>query len=56
MFIEALDTLKFPEPWDVHDFRYVLDLLRADGYSLFQGELIEPAPLRSSKPAGLVRH
>jgi hypothetical protein len=51
MFIKALDTLKFPEPWDMHDFQYVLDHLRADGY-----ECIEPAPWRSSKPAGLVRH
>jgi hypothetical protein len=42
IFLEALDTLKFPEPWDIDDFQPVLDHLRADGYYLFQGELIEP--------------
>jgi hypothetical protein len=56
MFIEALDTLKFPEPWDIGDFQYVLDHLEADGFYLFQGEFIEPAPLGRSKPVGLVRH
>ena len=56
MFIEALDTLKFPEPWDIGDFQYVLDHLQANGFYLFQGEFIEPAPLGRSKPAGLVRH
>jgi hypothetical protein len=56
MFIEALDTLKFPEPWDIGDFQYVLDHLQANGFYLFQGEFIEPAPLQRAKPAGLVRH
>jgi hypothetical protein len=41
IFMEAIDTLRFPEPWDIDDFEYVLDGLKADGYYLFQGELIE---------------
>jgi hypothetical protein len=45
IFLEALNTLKFVEPWDIGDFRQVLEHLRADGYYLFQGEIIEPAPL-----------
>ncbi|HJZ31457.1 MAG TPA: hypothetical protein VKF35_10140 [Hyphomicrobiaceae bacterium] len=56
MFIEALDTLRFPEPWDVSDFQYVLDHLAVDGFYLFQGEFIEPAPLGRAKPVGLLRH
>jgi hypothetical protein len=56
MFIEALDTLKFPEPWDIGDFQYVLEHLQANGFYLFQGEFIEPAPLGHPKPLGLVRH
>lgn len=38
MFIEALDTLKFPEPWDMDDFQYVLDHL--------QGGWLLPVPRR----------
>jgi hypothetical protein len=56
MFIEALNTLKFPEPWDIGDFQYVLDHLRAHGFYLFQGEYIEPAALELAKPSGLMRH
>ena len=56
MFIEALNTLKFPEPWDIGDFQSVLELLRTQGFYLFQGEFIEPAPLGYAKPAGLMRH
>ena len=32
IFLEAIDTLKFPEPWDIGDFQDVLDHLKADGY------------------------
>lgn len=42
IFVEALDTLKFLEPWDIGDFQVVLDHLKADGYFLFQGDLLEP--------------
>ena len=56
MFIEALNTVKFPEPWDIGDFQYVLDHLHADGYYLFQGEFVEAAPLGHAKSAGLMRH
>lgn len=48
IFLEAIDTLKFPEPWDIGDFQPVLDHLKVGGYYLFQGELIEP--LRKGKP------
>jgi len=41
VLLEAIDTLKFPEPWDIGDFQEVLDRLNTDGYYLFQGELIE---------------
>ena len=47
IFVEALDTLKFLEPWDIGDFQDVLDHLKADGYFLFQGELLKP--LRRTK-------
>ena len=40
-FIEAIDTLGFPEPWDIDDFKDALDRLKADGYYLFQGEILE---------------
>jgi hypothetical protein len=50
IFVEAIDTLKFVEPWDIGDFRGVLDHLKADGYYLFEGELIEP--LRLGKQHG----
>jgi len=42
IFLEAIDTLKFPDPWDITDFQEVLDRLKADGYYLFEGEFIEP--------------
>jgi len=42
IFVEAIDTLKFVEPWDIGDFQHVLDCLRAEGYFLFEGELLEP--------------
>jgi hypothetical protein len=35
IFLEALDTLKFPNPWDITDFQGVLDHLKADGYYVF---------------------
>jgi hypothetical protein len=31
VFLEGLDTLKFPDPWDITDFQGVLDHLKADG-------------------------
>ena len=42
IFLEAFETLKFREPWDIQDFQPVLNHLKADGYYLFQGELLEP--------------
>jgi hypothetical protein len=44
IFLEAIDTLKFPEPWDITDLQEVLDRLRADGYYLFQGAIVEQQP------------
>jgi hypothetical protein len=43
IFLEAINTLKFVEPWDIDDFRPVLKHLKADGYYVFQGELIKPS-------------
>ena len=42
IFMEAMDTLRFPDPWDIDDFQHVLNHLRSDEYYLFEGELIEP--------------
>ena len=47
IFMEAMDSLQFPNPWDIDDFQHVLDHLKSDGYYLFEGELIEPLNLRS---------
>jgi hypothetical protein len=43
IFLEAINTLKFVEPWDIDDFRPVLERLKVDGYYLFQGEIIRPS-------------
>ena len=46
IFLEAIDTLTFPAPWDITDFLGVLDHLRANGYYVFEGEFIEQPPKR----------
>ena len=51
--LEALDTLKFPDPWDITDFQDVLDHLKADGYYVFEGEFIEQPPKRKGRPSSL---
>jgi hypothetical protein len=53
VFLEALDTLRFPDPWDITDFQDVLDRLKADGYYLFEGEFIEQPPKRKGRPTSL---
>jgi hypothetical protein len=53
IFLEAIDTLKFPEPWDIGDFQEVLDHLEADGYYLFEGEFIEQPSLKKQRPSSL---
>ena len=55
-FLETIDTLSFPEPWDIGDFQEVLDRLKIDGFYLFQGELIAPAVTGKSKPPQVARH
>jgi len=47
IFVEAIDTLKFVEPWEIGDFDHALNHLKADGYYMFSGEII--APLGSVK-------
>ena len=42
IFVEAIDTLTFVEPWDISDFGQALDRLKADGYYMFAGEIIAP--------------
>jgi hypothetical protein len=49
IFLESMDTLRFPEPWDINDFQEVLDHLKAKGYYLFQGALLEQAPLKKGR-------
>lgn len=52
VFMEAIDTLRFAEPWDIDDFGDVLDRLKADGYYLFAGELFEaPRATKSRRPS-----
>jgi hypothetical protein len=53
IFLEAIDTLKFPDPWDITDFQGVLDHLKADGYYVFEGEFIEQPPKRKGRPSSL---
>jgi hypothetical protein len=40
LFQEVLDSIEFANPWDIGEFRDVLDRLKADGFYLFQGSLI----------------
>ena len=51
ILLEAINTLKFAEPWDIDDFRPVLERLKVDGYYLFQGELIKPALAKRRHPS-----
>jgi hypothetical protein len=51
IFLEAINTLKFVEPWDIDDFRPVLNHLKVDGYCLFQGELIKPSLSKRRHPS-----
>ena len=53
IFLEAIDTLKFPEPWDIDDFQQVIDRLKSDGYYLFQGELVEQPSLLKQRRSSL---
>ena len=53
IFLEAIDTLRFPEPWDIDDFEDVLGRLKADGYYLFQGELLEAPRAAKGRPSSL---
>jgi len=54
IFLEAIDTLKFPAQWDIDDFQDVLAHLKANGYYIFQGELLDAASLaeRAQGPEG----
>jgi hypothetical protein len=38
----AAVDFRFPDPWDIDDFQHMLDHLKADGYYLFEGEMLEP--------------
>lgn len=51
IFLEAIDTLKFAAQWDIDDFQEVLDHLKADGFYIFQGELLDPLSLAARPPA-----
>jgi len=41
----------FVEPWHIGDFRPALDHLKADGYYLFQGEIIKPSLGKRRQPS-----
>jgi hypothetical protein len=43
VFVEAIDTLRFAEPWDIGDSNHTLDWLKRSGFYLFRGEIIAPA-------------
>ncbi len=51
IFLEAINTLKFVEPWDIGDFQEVLEHLKVDGYYLFQGEIIQPSLGKRRQPS-----
>ena len=51
IFLEAINTLKFVEPWDIGDFGQVLERLKANGYYLFQGEIIKPSLGKRRQPS-----
>jgi hypothetical protein len=53
VFLEGLDTLKFPDPWDITDFQGVMDHLKADGICVFDGEFLEQPPRRKGSPSSL---
>jgi hypothetical protein len=53
IFLEAIDTLTFPEPWDIDDFQPVIDHLKEDGYYLFEGELIGQPSLKKGRRSTL---
>jgi hypothetical protein len=53
IFLETIDTLRFPEPWDVGDFEEVLNHLRANGYYVFEGEFIEQPSSRKGRQSTL---
>jgi hypothetical protein len=48
LFVEAIDTLRFPPPWDPIDFQCLLRRLRADGFCPFGADVKDPKNL----PAG----
>jgi hypothetical protein len=47
IFLEAIDTLRFPPPWDVADFQCLLRCLRLDGFYLFEADIGGPTKLRA---------
>ena len=53
IFLEAINTLKFVEPWYIADFQGVLYHLKAGEYYVFEGEFIEPPPKRKGRPPSL---
>ena len=51
LFVEAIDTVRFPATWDPSDFRYLLRRLRVDGFYLFGADVKDPKNL----PTGWAR-
>ena len=45
IFIEAIDTLRYPPPWNVADFQCLLRWLSVDGFYLFEAGVKDPKNL-----------
>jgi hypothetical protein len=45
LFVEAINTLSSPRPWDVSDFQCLLRRLRVDGFYLFKADVEDPKNL-----------
>jgi len=45
LFVEAIDTVRFPATWDPSDFRCLLRRLRVDGFYLFGADVKDPKNL-----------
>ena len=50
IFIEAIDTLRFPPPWNVADFQCLLRWLWVDGFYLFEAGVKDPKSLPAGWP------
>jgi hypothetical protein len=45
IFVEAINTLRFPAPWAIADFQCLLRRLCAEGFYLFDADVKDPTKL-----------